>query len=268
MIRELKVALPSNAARAGSLAVWSSDLLDGERRLVHALTLREVNLSLSGGGPAARAVESRRALCHALALRFDRLTVAQQVHGCEVVAVDEALAGAGRAAQTDAVAYVDGLYTGAALLPLLGLSADCPLIVLFDPEAPAVGIAHAGWRGTLAGVVTRLAEAMIARCGVQPARLLAAVAPSAGPCCYEVREDVLRVARTRWPDPERYLRREGGRTYLDLWSANVAQLTALGVLPERIDVAGICTICDPRFCSYRRDGPSTRHAGLLAALRA
>ncbi|MFH0981555.1 MAG: polyphenol oxidase family protein [Planctomycetota bacterium] len=269
MIRKVQLR-PSapGLARASAIEVWSSDLLAGERRFVQAMTLRNMNMSLIGGGARAEAIQNRRALCDALELPFDRLTVAQQVHGCEVVPVDGALAGAGRESGAEAVAYVDGLYTRHALHPLLGLSADCPIIVLFDPDTPAVGVAHAGWRGTFAGIATRLTHALINSFGSKPARLLAAISPSAGPCCYEVREDVLRIVRTRCNEPDRFLRHEARRTYLDLWSANVAQLQAAGIPLERIDVAGLCTICDPRFCSYRRDGRATAHAGLLAALRA
>ncbi len=265
MIRELNSPRPNATARI--LQVWCSELLARECRLVHAMTLRNTNLSFKGGGPRTDALRNRRALCHALELPFETLTVPQQVHGCEVVPVDDVLAGSGRESSADALAHVDGLYTCRARHPLLCLSADCPVIVLFDPDTPAVGVAHAGWRGTLAGIAVRLAQAMTADFGSQPARMLAAVAPSAGPCCYEVREDVLRIARTRRDGANRYLRREAGRTYLDLWSANVEQLNHAGVPPERIDVARICTICDSRFCSYRRDGRNTCHAGVIAALR-
>ena len=175
MIRELKPVSPPGApARAGAIRVWSSDLFDKDGRLVHAMSMQGINLSLSSGGRRVRTVENRRALCRALDLPFAELTVAQQVHGCEVVPVDGALAGSGRESSTDAVAYVDGLFTRRPLSPLLGLTADCPILVLFDPATPAVGIAHAGWRGTLAGIATRLSQAMMMGFGSRPADLLAA----------------------------------------------------------------------------------------------
>jgi polyphenol oxidase len=268
MIRELHGTVPAGTpAGAGVWRVWMSDLLAEQPGLIHAMTLSDRNMSLTSGGPAAAAVEQRRGLCGVLGLPFEQLTVAQQVHGCEVVPVDDALAGRGRADHGEAIGYVDGLHTQAVRRPLLSLSADCPAVVVYDPDARAVGVAHAGWRGTFAGIAARLVEGLRARTGTPPQRLLAAIAPSAGPCCYEVQDDVLRIARTRWPDPEQWVRRSAGRAYLDLWSANAGQLQAAGVPAERIDVAGLCTICDGRFCSYRREGRSTRHAGLVAALR-
>ena len=263
MIRQL-CATPEST---GAITVWMSDLLSSEPRLGHAMTLSGTNMWLAGGGPLAEAVENRRALCRGLDVPFDNLTVCRQIHGAEVLPVDETLAGRGREAVADAIEHVDGLCARSQGQPLLGLTADCPLVVAFDPDTPAVGFAHAGWRGTLAGIAGRLIEVMRRSLSCTPKRMLAAIAPSAGPCCYEVGEDVLRIARARWRGVDRYIRRGTRSACLDLWSANVAQLTAAGMPIEQIDVAGICTICDQRFCSFRRQGRSTQHAGLIVSLR-
>jgi len=127
MIRELQGSAPAgNPDGAGVWRVWMSDLLAAESGLIHAMTLSDRNLSLTSGGDAAAAVEQRRELCGALGVPFEQLTVAQQVHGCEVVPVNDALAGSGRADHGEAIGYVDGLYTQAVRRPLLSLSADCP----------------------------------------------------------------------------------------------------------------------------------------------
>ena len=246
--------------------LWRSELLAGQPGLRHAMTMAGVNMSLTSGPDRTHAVALRKALCDGLGLSFEKLTVARQVHGCEVLPVEPEMVGAGRESAEDAVAHVDGLCTDQVDVPLLGLSADCPLVLLYDPEVPAVGIAHAGWRGAIAGIASRLVEQMQTSFRVRASRMWAAVAPSAGPCCYEVRIDVERVVRARWPDPKRYLHARDGRTYLDLWSINRDQLVACGVPFDQVDVAGMCTICDHRFCSFRRDGKATRFAGLVAGL--
>jgi YfiH family protein len=246
--------------------LWSSELLAAQPGLRHAMTMAGTNISLTGGPDRAHAAAVRQALCEGLGLSFTGLTVARQVHGCEVLPVDRDMIGAGRETAEDAIPHVDGLCTDQAGVPLLGISADCPLVLLYDPGVPALGIAHAGWRGAVAGIASRLVAQMQMSFGARASRMWAAIAPSAGPCCYEIRMDVERVVRARWSDPGRYLLGREGRTVLDLWSLNRDQLVAGGVAPDHIDLAGVCTICDHRFCSYRREGGLTRFAGLLAGI--
>ena len=248
------------------MRLWRSELLASQTGLRHALTLAGANLSLSGGPDRAEVVTRRRDVCNGLGLSFEKLTAARQVHGCEVLPVDPDMIGAGRESADDSIPHVDGLCTNQVGIPLLGITADCPLVLAYDPGVPAVGFAHAGWRGSLAGIASRLTEQMQASFGARASRMSAAIFPSAGPCCYEVRIDVVRIARTRWSDPKRYLHQRDGHTYLDLWAVNRDQLVACGIPLNQIDVAGVCTICDRQFCSFRRDGKATRFAGLITGI--
>jgi copper oxidase (laccase) domain-containing protein len=81
---------------------------------------------------------------------------------------------------------------------------------------------------------------------------------------YEIGNDVFRIAQARLEDAEQFFPTAGGRRFFDLRAANVAQLTAAGVRPERISVAAECTISDLRFFSHRRDGAGTGRFALLA----
>ena len=148
----------------------------------------------------------------------------------------------------------------------MALSADCPLILLFDPDRHALGVAHAGWRGTVACIAQRLVGQMQRRFASKPESLVAAITPCAGPDRYEVQADVVQVAAARFDDYQTFFPTRDGRTFFDLRSANVAQLQASGVRVDRIDASRICTISDDRFCSYRRDGSAGGHAALVAAL--
>src|SRR5207249_11061002 len=76
---------------------------------------------------------------------------------------------------------------------------DCLAIILYDPEVPALGAAHVGWRGTVRGAA-RAAVAALGPLGARPERLHAAIAPSIGPCCYEVDEPVTRELARAYPD--------------------------------------------------------------------
>ncbi|MCH7702602.1 MAG: polyphenol oxidase family protein [Planctomycetes bacterium] len=195
-----------------------------------------------------------------------RVITAQQVHGTDVVAVDDALSATVTDGNPTCVPNADGLVTNRPGTALMALSADCPLVLVYDPAGGALGLAHAGWRGTLAGIAERLVACLTSNYGSAAEQMVATICPSAGPCCYEVGAEVVDMAAERWPEAERFLVRCDGRILLDLWSANAAQLQMAGLSPERIETPGLCSICDHRFHSYRRTGATTGHSGLMAAL--
>jgi len=224
--------------------------------VAHAFTLRPNRVSPDAGTGAHH---RRQRLCAALGCDPTELTSMQQVHGREIAVLQPSMTGR-------RIEGVDGLVIDRPGVPLLARSADCPLVVLCDPERQVLGLAHAGWRGIVAGLVGRLVQTLAGRFGCRPEAILAAISPSAGACCYEVGEDVIRAAAQSLPDHEQHFHHRDGSVFFDLWSACVAQLRSAGVAEERIDLAARCTICDERFFSYRRDGATTGHAGLIAAL--
>jgi YfiH family protein len=136
----------------------------------------------------------------------------------------------------------DALVTGEAGITVSIRTADCLPILLADPVGRAVAAIHAGWRGTHAHIVTETIGRMRSEFGSEAAKLVAAIGPGIGPCCYEVGEDVARL----------FGMERAGR--LDLASANVSQLIDAGVPRDQIGVSGRCTFCDPvQFYSWRRD---------------
>jgi YfiH family protein len=138
-------------------------------------------------------------------------------------------------------------------------------VIAADPERHVLALAHAGWRGTVAGLLGHLVEVLVSRFGVRPERLRAAIGPSIGPCCYEVDEPVVGPLRQAFPaDWQRWTRPAGpGKWWLDLWQANTDQLVAAGVRPEAIRNARLCTACRrDLFFSYRRDGGGLRLAAV------
>jgi hypothetical protein len=174
-----------------------------------------------------------------------RVSYARQVHGSEAA---RAPSGGGFAG------LVDIMVTTERRVPLAIFTADCLAIVLCDPAAHALAVAHVGWRGTVKGAPQRAVRA-IAEAGGRAASLRAAIAPSIGPCCYEVDEPVTaELARAfgerwrAWVRPSR-----AGHVMLDLWAANEALLADAGVAPEAIENPRLCTACHPELLySYRR----------------
>jgi YfiH family protein len=162
-----------------------------------------------------------------------RIAQARQVHGTDVIAADP-----------DTIAEADGQVTNEAGVAAMALVADCLPIALVAPEG--VGMLHAGWRGLAGGVIANGVEALRA---LGAERIAAAVGPGAGPCCYEVGDEVRAAFATT------------GRT-VDLKAIACEQLEHAGV--RAIHDCGLCTMHDPaRFFSHRRDGGVTgRQAGV------
>ena len=216
--------------------------------VVHAVTTRESPLFDS----RADSEQTQRAVHHlTAALGFTEIAWCHQVHGDAVFAVTAG----------GLVGEADALLTDTRQLGLLGRSADCPLILVAGPletttPAWAVGMAHASWRSTIAGIAGRLITKLVHRYHVAPERVVAGICPSAGPCCYEVGEEIRTAAISAFgPEAQDHFTTRAGKLYFDLWSANKDQLSRAGLLFDHIHVAGYCTLChNDRFPSYRREG--------------
>lgn len=201
-----------------------------------------LNLGRRTGDEPARVDENRALVCAGLGADAARLALNHQVHGT----------GVNRAAAGDRGRPGDAVWTDEPGLPVAALAADCVPVALARTGAePAVAVVHAGRIGLLGGVLQAAARAL-------GGGLAAAIGPSAGPCCYEVGDDVAGPYRRRFGD--RILR---GRN-LDLWHAADVSLRDAGVAVHRFD---LCTICNPDlFFSHRRDGRSRGVQGVVAVL--
>lgn len=215
-----------------------------------------LNVGSHVGDEPADVGENRRRLSEAAGVPHGWATV-EQVHGADVVTADRA-AGAplGRA---------DALITDRPGLPLAIFTADCTAVYVYDPVRRAIGLAHAGWRGTAAGIVGRVLAAMARAYGTTASDCHAAIAPSIGGCCYEVDAAVIdQLRHFAWlPDVIREVR--PGHWLLDLWLANHRQLQAAGVHPDNITMSGLCTACHTElFFSHRAEaGRTGRQAAVL-----
>lgn len=248
--------------------------------LIHAVTTRSggvsgpphdsLNLSWSRPDPPQDVLENRRRLCAALQIPIDRLVQAGQVHGTGVYAVQNEDAGRGAMERTSVLAPADGLITNQPDLYLFACFADCVPLLFWDPIQRAVGLAHAGWRGTVNGMALAMVRALHASYGSRPADLRIYIGPSAGPCCYEVGPDVVRAAQERFGTTTSLLtRRRGEHAFFDLWGANRQILVEAGVAPDHIEVSVLCTIDHAeRFFSHRASGGQTGRFAAVIGLQA
>ncbi len=214
------------------------DELDG---VVHMVTTRDsLDPSLIASDRDAAAAKV------AEALGVDSVGFCEQIHGREVL-------GAGCGGQ---LGRADGLVTNVTSLGVMAFSADCPLVLIADSVSGAVGVAHASWRGTVGRIASELVMQMHSRFDAAPDDLTACIGPSAGPCCYEVQNDVFTaVVGGLGRYAERFFVRKGDKLLFDLWAANVDELMRAGVPAESIYCARVCTICcNKQYPSYRAEG--------------
>lgn len=194
--------------------------------LVAGFTTRARGSMAGGVFPLDEQDRNREALARRLG--FDRVVRLKQVHGDTVVRADDV---------GTPWPEADGMWTGTPGLLLGVAAADCVPILMADPAGP-IGAAHAGWQGTSKRIAVRLVE-MLVRNGAELSRLVAAIGPSIGPCCYVIDERRAETIRQRLGADSADVLFAGpdGRPVFDLWSANTQQLEQAGVrIIERCDV--------------------------------
>jgi hypothetical protein len=253
----------------GELRILEFDSLRNPR-MTHAVFTRHGGMSpapwasLNLGSTVGDSLENVRAnrarVMNALDRSEESLHEVWQTHSNEVLVV-AAPRGSAPLIQADA------MITRSAQVTLLMRFADCVPVLLFDPEVPAVGIAHAGWLGTVRQTAAHTVRAMVAHLGSRPASIRAALGPAIGVDHYAIGPDVEQQFRQAvGGDAERHLMHRDGRLHLDLLSANRALLEAEGL--REIEEARICTACNPvDWFSHRGEEGRTGRFGAAIALR-
>ena len=203
-----------------------------------------LNLAYHVGDACEAVAENRRGFCDALGIDVDSLVVAQQVHGDRIVEIDETQAGRGALRHADAIPDADGMITKSRSIVLAILTADCVPVLVVDPVGKAVGIAHAGWRGTLLRIAAKTVLRMSEAFDTEPADCLVATGPSIGPCCYRVGKDVISQFQHEFSSGGSIT---GDR--LDLQRMIEVQLTDAGVKESNISTVDLCTSCN-RYMLY------------------
>jgi YfiH family protein len=161
----------------------------------------------------------------------------------------------------------DIIFTDKASVTLFMRFADCVPLLLHDPRNGVIGIAHAGWMGTLREVATSSVNAMKKNYGSHPEELVVGIGPSIGPDHYEIGADViLQVMQKFGDDSERVLKSHSGKIHFNLWEANRMFLEQAGV--QKIELAGICTACNTGdWFSHRAEKGRTGRFGALISLQ-
>ena len=223
-----------------------------------------MNISTTRGDDPEAVRENQRRIAAAIGVKVENLTYTHQTHTTNVAIVTEKDRGK-RFMETD------GLVTNVPGICLVTFFADCVPLYFVDPGKKAIGLSHSGWRGTVHKMGKVTVETMTRAYGSDPADIYAAVGPSICQDCYEVSEDVIEEFRRHFDRelwPELFYPKENGKYQLNLWKANEAVLTEVGILKEHIAVTNVCTHCNPEILfSHRTTGDKRGNLSAFLALK-
>lgn len=229
------------------------------------------NTALHVGDDPQAVIDNRRSVTDQLGWTYEVFTCAEQVHGNHVHVVTPEDIGRGREDRLNAIADTDAIITDKPDVLLAMYFADCVPLYFYDPITQSLGLAHAGWKGSVSEIAIKTVEKMKTTFGAEPENLLASIGPSIGSCCYEVDETVLKHVR-----PLLETMQEGresikvmdiikpydskDRAKLDLKHLNRHLMIKAGILPSRIEMSSWCTGCrtDLLFSHRKENGVTGR----------
>ena len=225
-----------------------------------------LNINAYCGDEPEAIMENRRLLCRHLGLEdISRLIMPHQVHGTEVLQVTPGFLSLPESERLMRLEGVDALMTDVRGVCIGVSTADCIPVIIYDPEHHCAATVHAGWRGTVAGIVRKTLARMAEVCHCRPAKMLAVIGPGISLKNFEVGEEVYEQFIGQAAHDERVacrlpasgLRTDGEQLtwHIDLPLCNRLQLQSMGVPDGNILDCGICTYSHhDRFFSARRLG--------------
>ncbi len=209
------------------------------------------SMGLTGSPDPQTVLARRKRLADEVGFDLTRALFAVQVHGANVKTFTRS-----RPQGAQSVLDADALATDVPGQALVTYHADCFPVLFVDRQRGVVAAAHAGWRGSLAGVATQTVQALHLTYGTRPDHLEVLLGPGICGRCYQVGPEVVKPLVARYGRPERYLARDPGeRSRLDLAALTHMQLEDSGVPPEQVRAAGWCTKEDDRWFSHRAGRP-------------
>jgi YfiH family protein len=266
--------------RIGDLFFLSYSRFETYRNVTNVVTTRaggksaepykSLNLALHVGDKPDDVLENRARLAQALGIEPEAFTLTEQVHKTKVSIVKNPHYGRGAVSGEDALPKADAMVTNVPEIPLMVLLADCVALSFYDPKRNVIGLAHAGWRGTLEGIAALTVRKLEDTYGCEPAELVVGISPSIGRGHYEVGQEVFDAFVEKFGRgvAVEFLQEDmDGTCYLDLWAANEYQLRESGVVGESITTAEMCTAChSDKFYSHRHENGKTGRVGAVMML--
>lgn len=204
-----------------------------------------MNMAFNRGDNPESVTENYKRICKSAGFDFDSLTASAQDHNTFVRAVTSENKGVGIYKPRD-LQSVDALITNEKGVTLVTYYADCTPLFFVDIKQKAIGLAHAGWRGTVGRIGEKVVKKMTELYGTNPADIIAAIGPAISVCCYEVDKPCAdNFYALSDLDSSRFVfPKENGKYMIDLLETNRQILVAAGVKNENITVSDVCTNCN------------------------
>ena len=197
-----------------------------------------LNLGLSVGDDPTTVHQNRNLLCQHLGIDAGQLAFSKQVHGSEIL----------RAETPQQAEGYDAVVTATPGVFAVVSIADCTPVLIYDPVHGASAAIHAGWKGTVAGIVSKTLASMQTGYGTNAADCKAWIGACIGPDAFEVDADVA----DHFSETEKRFDPARKKFYVDLKAANKQQLLAMGLAPKHIEVSSYCTVRNNNlFFSHR-----------------
>lgn len=225
-----------------------------------------LNCALHVGDNEKDVICNRKLIAQACGMPFEAWTCGEQIHANHVHVVRAEERGYGRTNRLNAIQNMDALVTNVTGIMLTSSYADCVPLLFIDPVQHVIGLAHAGWKGTVSNIGAATVHKMEEHYGCYIEHIQVAIGPSIGSCCYEVDECILQEVRHLLEQCPGLLNIQntiihptsGEHATLELRELNRQLLIQAGILPINIVCTKICTGCNTDlFYSYRMEGRKT-----------
>ena len=262
--------------QVNSIKFFEFGHLAAQPGLVHGVASRQggessgafasLNISYGVGDDPEAVATNRRLICEASAIPVESLAMTRPCQGPDVAVVRKAELERAPEGWLVGPDKTDGLITTERGLFLMMSFGDCVPLLFYDPTSGAFSLTHAGWTGVVARMGERVVQAMEREFGCKSQDLMVGIGPAIGPCCYQVGQNVIDLARAAFPGRDELLvRQPDGSMHFDLWEGNRRALLEAGVRPDNIELAGLCTFChNELFFSHRaQKGQSGRFAAII-----
>jgi len=216
---------------------------------------QSLNLGEYCGDEEAAVGENRKRLSQALSI--PALFVPNQTHGSRMLEIGKEFLSLSEEAQTGALTGIDALITDQSDVCIAVAAADCVPVLLYAPDKRIIAAIHAGWRGTVAQIVSKVIQQIIERYNCNPKEMIAGIGPSICGINYHVGEEVANAFLSAGSKLDSIVieNPRTGQFQIDLWEANRLQLLQSGLLADKINISGHCTYSDRRnFFSARWQG--------------
>lgn len=223
-----------------------------------------MNMAFNRGDNPDNVTENYKRICKSAGFDFDSLTASSQDHNTFVRAVTKQNRGVGIYKPRD-IQSVDALVTNEQGVTLVTYYADCTPLFFVDTKQKAIGLAHAGWRGTVGRIGEKVVQKMTEMYNTNPSDIVAAIGPAISVCCYEVDKPCAdNFLALKDLDSSKFVfSKNDGKFMVDLLETNRQILVGAGVKPENITISDLCTNCNSELLWSHR--ATKGHRGTMSA---